>query len=196
LHPGKEKNMTPTYFATQQDFRNWLEKNHDKESELWVGFHKVGSGKPSLTWPQSVDQAICFGWIDGLRKSVDAGSYCIRFSPRNPKSIWSAINIRKVEEMNKLGLMHPAGLAVFEKRDEQKSTLYAYENRPDKLSPDYENLFKSHPEAWEFFQLQPPSYQRITAMWVMDAKQESTRQKRLAELVADSEAGLKIKPLR
>lgn len=188
--------MTPTYFATQQDFRNWLEKNHDKEAELWVGFHKVGSGKPSITWPQSVDQAICFGWIDGLRKSVDAGSYCIRFSTRNPKSIWSAINIRKVEEMNKLGLMHPSGLAVFEKRDEQKSAIYFYENRPDKLSPDYENLFKSHPKAWAFFQLQPPSYQRIAAMWVMDAKQEPTRQKRLAELVADSESGLKIKPLR
>lgn len=188
--------MTPTYFATQQDFREWLEKNHDKEAGLWVGFYKVGSGKPGITWPQSVDQALCFGWIDGLRKSVDAQRYCIRFSPRNPKSIWSAINVRKVEELNKLGLMHPAGLKAFEKRDEQKSAIYSYENRPDKLSTDYENLFKSHPKAWEFFQIQPPSYQRTAIYWLMSAKQEATRQKRLDELIADSETGLKIKPLR
>jgi len=188
--------MTPTYFATQQDFRNWLEKNHDKETELLVGFYKVDSGKPSINWPQSVDQALCFGWIDGIRKSVDSESYCIRFTPRKPKSTWSAINIQKVEEMNKLGLMLPAGLAAFEKRNELKSAIYSYENRPEKLTSEYELVFKAHPDAWQFFQSQPPSYQRTAIYWVMSAKQEPTRQKRLNELITDSETGLKIKSLR
>ena len=188
--------MTLTYFATQQDFRNWLENNYDKESELLVGFYKVGTGKPSLTWPQSVDQALCFGWIDGIRKSVDEESYCIRFTPRKPRSTWSAINIRKVEEMIKLELMHPAGLAAFEKRNDLKSGIYSYENKPERLTSEHELLFKSHVKAWAFFQLQPSSYQRTAIYWVMSAKQEPTIQKRLAELIADSEAGLKIKLLR
>ena len=188
--------MTLTYFATQQDFRNWLEKNYDKETELLVGFYKVDSGKPGITWPQSVDQALCFGWIDGIRKSVDSESYSIRFTPRKPKSTWSAINIRKVEEMNKLGLMLPAGLAAYEKRNELKSAIYSYENRPEKLTNEYELLFKSHSKAWEFFQSQPPSYQRTAIYWMMSAKQELTRQKRLNEMIADSENGLKVKPLR
>jgi len=185
-----------TYFATQQDFRNWLEKNHDKETELLVGFYRVDSGKPSITWPQSVDQALCFGWIDGIRKSVDAESYCIRFTPRKPKSTWSAINIRKVEEMNKLGLMLPAGLAAYEKRNELKSAIYSYENRPEKLTSEYELIFRTQPTARLNFQSLPPSYQRTAIYWVMSAKQEPTRQKRLNELIKDSEAGLKIKPLR
>lgn len=188
--------MTHTYFVSQLDFRNWLEKNHDKEAELLVGFYKVDSGKPSLTWPQSVDQALCFGWIDGIRKSVDAESYCIRFTPRKSKSTWSAINIRKVEEMNKLGLMLPAGLAAFEKRNELKSAIYYYENRPEKLINEYEILFKSNLNAWGFFQSQPLSYQRTAIYWVMSAKQELTRQKRLNELISDSENRHKIKPLR
>jgi len=185
-----------TYFATQQDFRNWLENNHDKETELLVGFYKVDSGKPSITWPQSVDQALCFGWIDGIRKSVDSESYCIRFTPRKPRSTWSAINIRKVEEMNKLGLMLPAGLSAFEKRNELKSGIYSYENRPEKLTSEYELIFRTQPTAWLNFQSLPPSYQRTAFYWVMSAKQESTRQKRLNELMKDSEAGLKIKSLR
>ena len=188
--------MKLTYFPTQLDFRNWLEKNYDKETELLVGFYKVGCGKPSLTWPQSVDQALCFGWIDGIRKSVDAESYCIRFTPRKPGSTWSAINIRKVEEMNKLGLMLPSVLATFEKRNEQKSAIYSYENRPEKLPSEYELAFKTHPEAWEFFQSQPKYYQRTAIYWVMSAKQELTRQKRLNELISDSENRLKIKLLR
>ncbi|HEY3390569.1 MAG TPA: YdeI/OmpD-associated family protein [Prolixibacteraceae bacterium] len=188
--------MTPTYFVTQQDFRDWLERNYDKEDELWVGFYKVDSGKPSITWPQSVDQALCFGWIDGIRKSIDNESYCIRFSHRKPKSIWSEINIRKVEELTKQGLMFPAGLAAFEKRNEQKSAIYSYENRPEKLDNQNEELLRSNLKAWEFFQSQPPSYQRTAIYWVMSAKQETTRLKRLNDLIADSEAGLKIKPLR
>lgn len=186
----------PSFFATQQDFREWLEKNHDMEDELWVGYYKVDSGKPSITWPQSVDQAICYGWIDGLRKSIDAESYCIRFTPRKPQSTWSGINIRKVEEMNKSGLMLPAGLAAFEKRNEQKSAIYSYENRPEKLTSEYELVFKTHPKAWKFFQTQPQSYQKTVIYWVMSAKQELTRQKRLDELIRDSEIELRIKLLR
>jgi len=188
--------MTPTYFVTQQDFRNWLEQNHARETELLVGFYKVTSGKPGITWPQSVDQALCFGWIDGIRKSIDPESYSIRFTPRKPGSNWSAINIRKVEEMNKLGLMFPAGLAAFEKRNEQKSAIYSYENRPEKLDSENEILFRSQEQAWAFFQSQPPSYQRTAIYWVMSAKQEPTRQKRLNDLISDSKNGLKIKPLR
>ena len=188
--------MDPTYFATQQDFRNWLEKNHARETELLVGFYKVTSSKPSITWPQSVDQALCFGWIDGIRKSIDPESYSIRFTPRKPGSTWSALNIRKVEEMNKLGLMFTAGLAAFQKRNEQKSAIYSYENRPKKLDSENEILFRSHEQAWAFFQSQPPSYQRTAIYWVMSAKQEATRFKRLNELISDSENGLKIKPLR
>lgn len=191
-----ENKIAANYFASQQDFRHWLQENHNKEAELLVGFYKVESGKPSMTWSQSVDQALCFGWIDGIRKSIDSESYCIRFTPRNPRSNWSGINIKKVEEMNKLGLMHPAGIAVYEKRHDQTSEIYSYENKPERLTNEYEILFKSHSKAWDFFQLQPPSYQRTVMFWVMSAKQEQTRQKRLAELIADSEAGLKIKLIR
>lgn len=188
--------MSPTYFETQNLFRQWLENNHDKANELMVGFYKVDSRKPSMTWSQSVDQALCFGWIDGIRKSIDSESYCIRFTPRKSQSTWSGINIKKIEEMTKLGLMHPAGIAAHEKRRDQTSEIYSYENKPERLTGEYEILFKSNSKAWNFFQTQPPSYQRTAFFWVLSAKQEQTRQKRLAELIADSEAGLKIKPLR
>ncbi len=188
--------MEPAYFETPLDFRNWLEKNHDKATELLVGFYKVGSGKPSIKWPESVDQALCFGWIDGIRKSIDSESYSVRFTPRKPGSNWSGINIRKVEELIKIGMMHPSGLAAFKKWNDQKPEIYSYENKPEKLSNEYESVFKSNPKAWDFFQLQPPSYQKTAFFWVMSAKQEATRQKRLNELIADSEAGLKIKPMR
>lgn len=188
--------MEPAYFETPLDFRNWLEKNHDKAIELFVGFYKVGSGKQSITYPQAVDQALCFGWIDGIRKSVDSERYANRFTPRRAGSNWSAINICKVEELIKSGLMHPSGLAAFEKRKDQKPEIYSYENKPEKLNSEYETIFKSKPIAWEFFLLQPPSYQKTAFFWVMSAKQEATRKKRLNELIADSEAGLKIKPLR
>src|SRR6187549_476911 len=127
-------NVQPTFFATQSDFRKWLEKNHSKATELFVGFYKVDSGKPSMTWSESVDQAICFGWIDGVRKSIDKDSYFIRFTPRKPTSIWSAINIKKVEELTKQGLMQPAGLASFEKRTEGKSRIYSFEQEKVELT--------------------------------------------------------------
>jgi uncharacterized protein YdeI (YjbR/CyaY-like superfamily) len=185
----------PKFFTTKSSFRNWLEKNHDKATELLVGFYKVNSGKQSITWSESVDEAICFGWIDGIRKSIDTESYCIRFTPRKPRSIWSAINIQKVENLSKQGLMHPAGIAAFQKRDEKKSAIYSYEKSPEKLSDDFSKKFKSNKKAWNFFQSMAPSYQRTAVHWVMNAKQESTKLKRLDELINDSEAKRKIKSL-
>jgi uncharacterized protein YdeI (YjbR/CyaY-like superfamily) len=189
-----EKTM-PLFFSTQSSFRKWLEKNHGKAKELLVGFYKVNSGKESMSWSQSVDEAICFGWIDGVRKSIDSESYSIRFTPRKPGSIWSAINIQKVENLSKQGLMHPSGMTAFEKRQEHKSRIYSYEKPPENLSKDFLKKFQSNKKAWKYFQSMAPSYQRTAIHWVMNAKQENTRIKRVAELINDSEAGRKIKIL-
>jgi uncharacterized protein YdeI (YjbR/CyaY-like superfamily) len=189
-----EKTM-PLFFSTQSSFRKWLEKNHGKAKELLVGFYKVNSGKESMSWSQSVDEAICFGWIDGVRKSIDSESYSIRFTPRKPGSIWSAINIQKVENLSKQGLMHPSGMTAFEKRQEHKSRIYSYEKPAENLSKDFLKKFQSNKKAWKYFQSMAPSYQRTAIHWVMNAKQENTRIKRVAELINDSEAGRKIKIL-
>ena len=149
-----------------------------------------------MTWSESVDQALCFGWIDGVRKSIDKDSYMIRFTPRRHGSIWSAVNIKKVEELTGQGLMHPAGLAAFGLRKEEKSRVYAYEQKTVKLSAEYEEKFRAHPQAWKFFQSLPPSYHKPAINWVMSAKQEATRLKRLDELIADSASGRRIKQLR
>jgi uncharacterized protein YdeI (YjbR/CyaY-like superfamily) len=180
--------MTPCFFATQNDFRKWLEKNHKKETQVFVGFYKISSNKPSMTWSQSVDQALCFGWIDGVRKSIDDKSYQIRFTPRKATSIWSAINIQKIKELTKLGLMMPAGIASFEKRKEHKSKIYTHEIEEVKLSPSFEKQFKANKVAWTYFQSLAPSYQKSSKNWVMSAKQEGTREKRIRELINDSEA--------
>ena len=182
----------PRFFKTQNDFRKWLEKNHEKKDELLVGFYKVGSGKPSMTWSESVDQALCFGWIDGVRRSLGADAYTIRFSPRRPTSIWSAINIKKIEELKKKQLMHPAGISAFEKRDEKKSAIYQYENRPVEFSRDLEKQFRANKGAWKFFRAQPPGYQRLLVFYVMSAKQEKTRISRLEKLILASEAGKRL----
>lgn len=179
--------MFPTFFAKPSDFRKWLAKNHKTESELLVGFYKVGSGKPSMTWPESVDHALCFGWIDGVRKKIDDESYSIRFTPRKPSSIWSAINIEKVEDLAHKGLMQPTGFEAFEKRTENKSRIYAYENDPVKLSVEFEKRFKEDKNAWTFFAAQAPSYQRTIIHWIMRAKQEVTRVARLERTIAESE---------
>jgi uncharacterized protein YdeI (YjbR/CyaY-like superfamily) len=184
-----------TFFSNQSAFRKWFEKNHDKEKELVVGFYKVSTGKPSITWSQAVDEALCFGWIDGIRKSIDHESYCIRFTQRKPKSIWSAINIKKVEELTRLGAMHPAGLIAYSKRQENKSGIYSYEKEAATLSNNFLKKFKANKEAWKFFQSMAPSYQRTAIHWVMDAKQEVTKVKRLDELIRDSGAESKIKRL-
>lgn len=182
-------NISPTFFATQAAFRKWLEENHSKATELLVGYYKVDSGKPSMTWSQSVDEALCFGWIDGIRKSIDKYSYSIRFTPRKPTSIWSAVNIAKSEELIKQGLMHPSGLLAFSLRQEHKSKIYSFEIAEVKLSADFEKIFKADKTAWNYFQSLSPSYRKTSTNWVMNAKQESTRIKRLNELIADSKAG-------
>ena len=181
--------MAPTFFAKQSDFRKWLQKNHARKTELLVGFYKVGSGKPSITWSQSVDEALCFGWIDGVRKSIGKESYQIRFTQRKPASIWSTINIRKIKELTKQGLMQPAGLASFEKRTARKSGIYFYENDEVVFAPHFEKKFKENKGAWKYFQSLAPSYRKVSAHWVMRAKQELTKIKRLNELIADSAAG-------
>jgi uncharacterized protein YdeI (YjbR/CyaY-like superfamily) len=182
----------PKFFATSRAFRAWLEKNHDRADELVVGFYKKGSGKPSITWPESVDQALCFGWIDGVRKGIDAESYQIRFTPRRRGSIWSAINIKRVEELKKLGLMTEAGLQAFEARDEAKSRVYSYENLPKKFSPEYEARFRANAAAFEFFSKQPPGYRHQMTYRVMSAKKEETRLKRLEKLIEASERGERL----
>ncbi|MBL7973218.1 MAG: YdeI/OmpD-associated family protein [Prolixibacteraceae bacterium] len=171
------------FFSAPSEFRKWLQEHHRTESVLLVGFYKVSTGKPSMTWSESVDEALCFGWIDGIRRSIDEESYCIRFTPRNPKSNWSAVNIRKVEEMTRQGKMFPAGLAAFEKRSEVRAGTYSYENRPEKLDAGLESRFQEEPEAWEFFTSQAPSYQKVMIYWVMSAKQEQTRASRLSKLI-------------
>lgn len=185
----------PLFFKTRSSFRKWFEENHDKATELLVGFYKVNSGKASITRSESVDEAICFGWIDGVRKSINEESYCIRFTPRKPKSIWSTINIKKVEELSRQGLMHPFGIAAFAKRTENKSGIYSYEKEAAILSKDFIKKFKANKKAWKFFQSMPPSYTNTAIHWVMTAKQETTKVKRLEELIRDSEAGRKIKRL-
>ncbi len=188
--------MDPKFFKTQKDLRKWFEKNSNKESELIVGFYKVSSGKSSITWPQSVYEAICFGWIDGVRKSIDKESYMIRFTPRKTGSIWSKINIEKAEELIKNKLMKPEGLNAYILRKDSKSKIYAYEQKDVALNKDFEKIFKANKKAWEYFQSQPPSYQKQTIWGIINAKQESTKIKRLNELIADSEAGVHIKRLR
>lgn len=179
--------MQATFFSTQQAFRNWLKKNHKKETELFVGFYKVGSGKPSIIWSQSVDQALCFGWIDGVRKSIDSESYCIRFTPRRPNSIWSDINIKKVEELSKAGLMLPAGEKAFSFRKENNSRIYSHEKEAAVLDSKFLGQFKKNKKAWEFFSAQAPSYKKVITHWIMSAKQEKTRVSRLEKAIVISE---------
>ena len=175
-----------TFFKTQDDFRNWLERYHEKETELIVGFYKVGSGKPSMSWSQSVDQALCFGWIDGVRRSIDAESYCIRFTPRRSTSNWSAINISKIEELTKAGLMKPAGLEAFSLRKENKSAIYSYENDTEISDSGLEAQFRENEKAWDFFIKQPPSYRKAVIRWIVSAIQEKTRQSRLEKTIRAS----------
>ena len=184
--------MSATFFPTPQDFRNWLEKNHKSEKELLVGFYKVGTKKPSMAWSESVDQALCFGWIDGVRKSIDEESYSIRFTPRKPTSIWSAINIKKVEDFIKAGLMTPEGLKAFELRKPERSAIYSHEKELATLYPDYEKQFKANKKAWEFFNNQAPSYKKVMLHWITSAKQEKTRLSRLEKTIRESEQGKRV----
>ena len=185
--------MHPKFFKTPSAFRKWLEVHHASSKELWVGFCKKGSGKPSIDWPQSVDEALCFGWIDGIRKSIDEESYMIRFTPRKPGSVWSAVNIRNVEKLAKEKRMQPAGLKAFEARRENRSGIYSYEQRSPELVEPYLGRLKRNKAAWKFFQAQPPSYCKVMNWWVVSAKQEATRRKRLAKLIEESAAGRRMR---
>jgi uncharacterized protein YdeI (YjbR/CyaY-like superfamily) len=188
--------MTPTFFSTPSEFRTWLEANHDKSSELLVGFYRKGSGRPSLTWPEAVDQALCFGWIDGVRKGIDDVSYTIRFTPRKARSNWSAVNVKRVGQLTNLGLMHPAGLAAFERRTEDRSGLYSYEQRHlAKLDEAQERRFRANTRGWDFFQEQPAGYRKAAVWWVVSAKREETRLRRLTQLIKDSARGRTVPPL-
>lgn len=188
--------MNPVFFPTPADLRRWFEQNHDTAQELWVGYYKKGTGKPSITWPESVDQALCFGWIDGIRKSIDDESYKIRFTPRKASSNWSTVNIKRVGQLTGLGLMQPPGLRVFEQRKGEKSGVYSFENQDKaKLPAEFEQQLRANQKAWTFFQSQPPWYQRAASWWVISAKKEETRLKRLATLINDSEHGRTIAPL-
>jgi uncharacterized protein YdeI (YjbR/CyaY-like superfamily) len=185
--------MGPIYFASPEEFRAWLEEHHATEKELLVGYHKKGTGKPSMTWPESVDEALCFGWIDGVRRSVDDERYTIRFTQRKSRSIWSAVNIKRMGELTELGRVRPAGLKAFEARAPEKSGIYAYENRDAaELDPAAEAQFRANAAAWDFFHAQPPTYRRTAIWWVISAKQAATRQKRLATLIDDSANGRRL----
>ncbi len=189
--------MKPKFFSSPADWRAWLEEHHEENQELWVGFHKKDSGKPSITWPESVDGALCFGWIDGVRKSLNGTSYVIRFTPRRSRSVWSAVNIKRVAELSKLGLMRPAGMQAFEGRSGDRSEIYAYEQRRNaRLSARYEKQFRANKKAWKFFQKQPPWYRRTASWRVISAKKEETRLKRLAQLIDHCEHERAIPELR
>ena len=180
------------FFASKFAFRKWLEDHHNQVFELWVGFYKKQSGKGGITYREALDEALCFGWIDGLRKTVDDSSYTIRFTPRTAGSTWSGVNTRRVEELTKLGRMQGPGLSAFRTRDSKKSRQYSYERNNCKFEAAHENKFKANAKAWEFFRAQAPWYQRTTTWWVVSAKREETRLKRLATLIEDSENGRRI----
>jgi uncharacterized protein YdeI (YjbR/CyaY-like superfamily) len=181
------------FFRTPADWRAWLEAHAADETELWVGFHKRGSGETCITWPESVDQALCFGWIDGRRQSIDAARYRIRFSPRKASSIWSTFNTARVSELDELGLMQPAGLEAFARRREARSGIYSHEQaREPELEAEQQALFEARPEAWGFFRAQPRSYRKAALWWVVSAKRAETRARRLAQLIEDSAAGRRL----
>jgi len=183
----------PQFFPTPKHFRSWLAKNHDGADCLWVGYYRKDSARRSITWPESVDEALCFGWIDGIRKKVDDISYKVRFTPRRPKSIWSAVNIGRVAALTAEDRMRPPGVAAFARREEQKSRRYSFENRATaKLSPADQREFRCDSLAWKFFKSQPPGYQRLAAWWIISAKRTETRRARLERLIAVSRARRRI----
>lgn len=185
----------PRFFRSQKQWRAWLEKNHDKKTELLLGFHKVSSGKSGIAYKEALDEALCFGWIDARRNGGET-TWTIRFTPRKARSIWSAINIKRIAELKAAGLMHPAGITAYEKRDPELQKRYSYENRSIGLTAEYEKQFRANRRAWDGFHKMPPSYRHPAIWWVMSARQEETRQRRLKTLIADSAVGMRIKPLR
>ena len=188
--------MKPTFFPTPGEFRAWLARHHDSARELVVGFHKKDSGKPSITWPESVDEALCYGWIDGVRRRIDDASYSIRFTPRKARSNWSAVNVARVAELTKAGRMQPAGLAAFAARVPERTGIYAYEQRGSAaFDAAQERAFRANRKAWAFWEAQPPGYRKLATWFVVSAKKDETRQKRLARLIEDSAHGRRITEL-
>jgi uncharacterized protein YdeI (YjbR/CyaY-like superfamily) len=187
--------MDVVFFESPSALRAWLAEHHATAQELWIGFYKKSAGKASVSYAEAVDQALCFGWIDGIRKSVDPISYTNRFTPRTARSIWSAVNLKRAEELIELGLMQPAGLQAYQTRDPQRSQQYSHEQASHDLDSTYEQQFRANAAAWDFFRSQPPSYQRGAIWRVMSAKKEETRLKRLATLIEDSQQGRTIAPL-
>jgi uncharacterized protein YdeI (YjbR/CyaY-like superfamily) len=188
--------MEPLFFATPNELRAWFDAHHETADELVLGFYKVGSGRPSVTWPEAVDEALCVGWIDGVRRRLDDVSYTNRFTPRRPRSNWSAINIKRVGELIAEGRMRPAGLAAFEARTDDRSAIYSYEQRHNaQLGEEYERLFRDRADAWGWFEAQPPSYRKAAVHWVVSAKREQTQRSRLQTLIDDSAQGRRVKPL-
>jgi uncharacterized protein YdeI (YjbR/CyaY-like superfamily) len=187
MGPSHKTHPNPVFFANLSEFHVWLEKNHYRASEIWVGFHKKSSGKLGITMPESVDEALCFGWIDSVRRSVSDTSYANRFTRRKTRSTWSAINIERAKELIRLGRMQPSGLKAFEQRTVERSAIYSYEQRQTAtLSEALETQFRANEKAWNFFQSQPPWYRRVSTFWVLSAKREETKLKRLTKLIEDS----------
>lgn len=184
------------FFKTPEAFRMWLEKNHSKKDELWLGYYKKSSGKKSITYKQALDEVLCFGWIDGISKGIDDEKYCQRYTPRRPRSIWSIVNIKKIEELTKKGLMHESGLNAFNTRDVKRTGLYSAEQKEIKMPAAYLKKIKANKRAWEYFSNMPPGYQKTATWWVISAKQEVTRLRRLDAMIADSVARRKIGPMK
>lgn len=187
--------MKITYFKSAAAFRTWLEQHHATERELFVGFYKKASGRAGLTYAEAVDEALCFGWIDGVKRRVDQFSYQHRFTPRTAKSIWSRINIQHAERLIKTGRMTPAGRKASAARDPKRSEVYSFENAPRQLPPAGERRFRADRTAWDFFQRQPPGYRRVATFWVVSAKKTETQTRRLEQLIVDSRAGRRLKQL-
>ncbi len=188
--------VDPIFFPGPDAFRAWLKENHASAQELWVGFWKRATGRPSLTWSESVDQAICYGWIDAVRRSLGDEAYAIRFTHRKAGSTWSAVNVRKAEELMARGLMRPAGLEVFAGRDPARTNLYSYERERAALTAEEEAEFRANEKAWADFQRRPPSYRKPALHWIASAKQPATRRRRFEQLIQCSEEGIPVPPMR
>jgi uncharacterized protein YdeI (YjbR/CyaY-like superfamily) len=186
----------PIFFASPAELRAWLEEHHDSATELLVGFHKKDTGRPTLSWSESVDQALCFGWIDNVRRSLGDDAYTIRFTPRKPNSTWSNINVAKVADLTAAGLMRPAGIAAFQRRRADRTGIYSFEGNAGELTPHEIDEFRRHADAWRWFEQQPPGYRRAAGHGVASAKRDATRASRLKTLIADSAEGVRVKPLR
>jgi len=186
----------PIFFASAREFYDWLEEHHETEDEVYVGYYKTHTGKRRMTWSEAVDQALCFGWIDGRANGIDEHRYMQRFTPRRPGSNWSKINVEKVARLEEAGLMRPAGRAAFERRSDDRTGVYSFERGDATLPPEYEERLRANPAAAEYFDARPPWYRRAATHWVTSAKREGTRLRRLAQLIEDSAAGLDVKPLR